>query len=123
MWADIGRRGNQYIGDATVDNLRAAIAATPGVAYVVPPQFNGHKTGAVLVAPNHTRADYDSTTLTVPSFNSGLVIKATDIDTVRLTAARGLQVPSLFDFGIQIPLSGLDYVGSPYLQPTSIWHS
>jgi len=78
-------------------------------------------TGAFLVAPNHTRADYNSTTLTVPSFNSGLVIKVTDIDTVRLTAARGLQVPSLFDFGIQIPLSGLDYVGSPYLQPTSIW--
>ena len=35
---------------ATVDNLRAAIAATPGVAYVVPPQFNERRTGAVLVA-------------------------------------------------------------------------
>ena len=32
------------------DHLRTAIARTPGVAYVVPPQFNGHKTGAVLVA-------------------------------------------------------------------------
>ena len=35
---------------ATVDHLRAAIAGTPGVAYVVPPQFNERKTGAVLVA-------------------------------------------------------------------------
>jgi putative drug exporter of the RND superfamily len=35
---------------ATVDHLRAAIAGTPGVAYVVPPQFNAHQTGAVLVA-------------------------------------------------------------------------
>jgi RND superfamily putative drug exporter len=34
----------------TVTRLRAAIAATPGVAYVVPPQFNPHTTGAVLVA-------------------------------------------------------------------------
>jgi RND superfamily putative drug exporter len=34
----------------TVTRLRAAIAATPGVAYVVPPQFNSRTTGAVLVA-------------------------------------------------------------------------
>jgi putative drug exporter of the RND superfamily len=37
-------------GVATVDHLRTALARTPGVAYVVPPQFNGPKTGAVLVA-------------------------------------------------------------------------
>jgi hypothetical protein len=35
---------------ATVEHLRTAIADTPGVAYVVPPQFNAAKTGAVLVA-------------------------------------------------------------------------
>jgi RND superfamily putative drug exporter len=35
---------------ATVAHLRTAIAATAGVAYVVPPQFNAHRTGAVLVA-------------------------------------------------------------------------
>jgi putative drug exporter of the RND superfamily len=35
---------------STVDHLRAAIADTAGVAYVVPPQFNASKSGAVLVA-------------------------------------------------------------------------
>ena len=35
---------------ATVEHLRAAIADTSGVAYVVPPQFNAAKSGAVLVA-------------------------------------------------------------------------
>jgi RND superfamily putative drug exporter len=34
----------------TVDHLRAAMADTPGVAYVVPPRFNAAKSGAVLVA-------------------------------------------------------------------------
>jgi RND superfamily putative drug exporter len=34
----------------TVDRLEAAIGHTPGVAYVVPPQFNGTTTGAVIVA-------------------------------------------------------------------------
>jgi putative drug exporter of the RND superfamily len=35
---------------STVDHLRAAIADTAGVAYVVPPQFNASKSGALLVA-------------------------------------------------------------------------
>jgi RND superfamily putative drug exporter len=34
----------------TVDRLRTAIAATPGVAFVVPPQFNASGNGAVVVA-------------------------------------------------------------------------
>ena len=34
----------------TVEHLRAAVADTSGVAYVVPPQFNAGETGAVLVA-------------------------------------------------------------------------
>jgi RND superfamily putative drug exporter len=34
----------------TVQHLRAAIAATPGVAFVVPPEYNAARTGAVLVA-------------------------------------------------------------------------
>jgi iron complex outermembrane receptor protein len=78
-------------------------------------------TGFFLPTPGRTRSLYDSTQITIPSFNSGLVIKATDIDTVRLTAARGLQVPSLFDFGLQIPLGVLSIIGSPTLAPASVW--
>ena len=38
-------------GDApTVNSLRSAISHTPGVAYVVPPLFNGADSGAILIA-------------------------------------------------------------------------
>ncbi len=49
----------------------------------------------------------------------------TDLDTVRLTAGRGLQAPSLLDFGLQSNLaSGVTpaFVGSPTLQPTAVWN-
>ena len=41
-------------------------------------------------------------TLTEPSFNSGLVWKVTGEDTLRLTAARGVQLPTLTDQGLQV---------------------
>jgi outer membrane receptor for ferrienterochelin and colicins len=78
-------------------------------------------TGFFAPTPGRTRSLYDGTEITIPSFNSGLVIKATDLDTVRLTAARGLQVPSLFDFGLQIPLGYVNIVGTQSAQPTSVW--
>jgi iron complex outermembrane receptor protein len=80
--------------------------------------------GTPLAAPGHSTAAYDNTTITQPSFNSGLVIKVSDVDTIRLTAARGLQIPSLLDFGIQIPVGpGVIESGSPSLQPTSVWNA
>lgn len=79
--------------------------------------------GALLPIPGRTLAAYNNATITQPSFNSGLVIKASDLDTVRLTAARGLQVPSLIDFGLQT-LEGSAYaVGSPTVVPTSVWNA
>ena len=55
------------------------------------------------VAPDSffVASDYRGRTLNAPSFNSGLVWRATDVDTVRLTAARGLQLPSIYDLGLQ----------------------
>ncbi len=44
---------------------------------------------------------YSGRTLNEPSFNSGVVWKATERDTVRLLAARGLQLPSIYDLGLQ----------------------
>jgi iron complex outermembrane receptor protein len=46
-----------------------------------------------------TNANYNGVTHLEPSFNSGVVYKVTDQDTIRLTAARGVQVPSLIDLG------------------------
>ena len=75
-----------------------------------------------------TSADYQGRAITEPSFNSGIVWHATDQDTPRLTAARGLQLPSLFDLGYQ-STSNIDvgpikipvyYLGSPKLRASAV---
>lgn len=43
---------------------------------------------------------YRNANIVEPSFNSGAVLKLTDYDTVRLTAARAVQLPSLVDLGL-----------------------
>jgi iron complex outermembrane receptor protein len=80
--------------------------------------------GTLLRGTGFTESDYNDATIATPSFNSGLVYKVTDDDTVRLTASRGLQVPSLIDFGINRPpgLLGPEGIsGTPTLQPTAVW--
>jgi iron complex outermembrane receptor protein len=59
-----------------------------------------------------TLADYDRS-FTAESFNSGLVYKVTERDTLRLMAARGLQAPSLVDFGYVVN-------GNPDVNPTIV---
>ena len=79
--------------------------------------------GNVIAGTGFTKSQYDNTTIAQPSFNSGLVYKLTDVDTIRLTAGRGLQVPSLIDFAIQTPVApGAFALGSPTLQPTAVWN-
>ena len=70
-----------------------------------------------------TQADYQGRSMTVPSFNSGMVFNWTQQDTLRLMLARGVQVPSLVDFGMQLPSSavpGAVVTGNPNLQPTTV---
>jgi iron complex outermembrane receptor protein len=58
-------------------------------------------------------------TLVEPSFNSGVVYKASPVDTFRLTVARGVQLPSLLAFGGLQALEGpFAFVGSPTISPT-----
>ena len=71
-----------------------------------------------------TKAQYDSTTLTQPSFNSGAVWKVTEKDTLRLTGARGIQLPTLMDQALQIPagqVSPVAFYGQPSLHASPIW--
>ena len=58
-------------------------------------------------------------TLVEPSFNSGIVYKAGPIDTLRVTVARGVQLPSLLAFGGLQAIEGpFAFVGSPTISPT-----
>jgi iron complex outermembrane receptor protein len=78
----------------------------------------------LLVTPGRTEAAYNSATITQPSFNSGLVVHLSDLDTLRVTAARGLQVPSLIDFATQLPVArGVYLLGAPDLQPEAVWNA
>jgi iron complex outermembrane receptor protein len=67
-----------------------------------------------------TLADYNDAGFTAISFNTGLVDELTALDTLRLMAARGVQVPSLVDFGQQEPFGTLGPVvvaGNPDVRP------
>ena len=55
-----------------------------------------------------------------PSFNSGLVVRLTDYDTVRLTAARAIQLPSLVDFGYAKIVDSAIIAGNTDLQPSAV---
>lgn len=61
-----------------------------------------------------TKDDYNNHTITTVSYNSGLVYKVTDVDTVRILAGRGVQVPSLLAFSY-LANGGTQVVGAgPY---------
>jgi iron complex outermembrane receptor protein len=56
-----------------------------------------------------------------PSYNSGLVWKLGDSDTVRMMAARGTLLPNLVELGSLLAIEpGLGISGTPTLQPTVV---
>jgi iron complex outermembrane receptor protein len=78
--------------------------------------------GALLVGGPFSSAQYNATTIAQPSFNTGLVYHISQIDTVRLTAGRGLQLPSLASFAAQLEAGPIVLLGSPTVQPTAVWN-
>jgi iron complex outermembrane receptor protein len=80
--------------------------------------------GRLLPQSGLTASDYNTTTVTEPSFNSGIVWDATPQDTFRLTAARGVQLPTLLQYALQVPAGfygPLAYAGTPDLHPSIIY--
>jgi RND superfamily putative drug exporter len=58
---------------STVEHLRTAIARTPDVAYVVPPQYNARDTGAVLVAYPRTSPQAAATETLVRTLRTSVI--------------------------------------------------
>jgi iron complex outermembrane receptor protein len=82
-----------------------------------------HYAGTLAAGSGLTLADYNRAGFAVPSFNSGLVFQATEKDTVRLMAARGVQLPSLVDFGTQFQAGTFGPVviaGNPDVHPSTV---
>lgn len=78
--------------------------------------------GSIPAGQGQPRGQWDRD-IVEPSFNSALVWKPTQVDTLRLAYGRGAQVPSLVEFGAAnavntVPPFGL--VGNPRLDPTVV---
>ena len=81
--------------------------------------------GTFVPGSGLTTDQFKAAQVTVPTFNSGLVWHATDVDTFRFTAARGVQMPTLLDFALQVggpAFGGLNFIGRPDLHPQITWN-
>jgi iron complex outermembrane receptor protein len=78
------------------------------------------RSGAVLPGYPFRNAEWNRN-LSEWSFNSGLVWKASDDDTVRLLVSRGIQLPSLAGFGaFHLTTPFASTTGTPYMQASSV---
>jgi iron complex outermembrane receptor protein len=81
------------------------------------------QSGMLLPIAGRTAQAFKSASFTEPSFNSGLVVHVSDADTLRFLASRGLQVPSLVDFGLQLNVAPHVYIlGTPAAAPEAVWN-
>ena len=77
---------------------------------------------AGFVPPGYPFSNSDwNMTITEPSFNAGVVWKPSDVDSLRITSSRGIELPSLVDSGALVLISSIySTTGSPYLKPTVV---
>jgi iron complex outermembrane receptor protein len=78
--------------------ITPAVSLTNAVRF---DHFALNQSGPLVPDAGYPSSAYNDRTINQPSFNTGLVWKATDHDTLRLLAARGLQLPSIYDLGLQ----------------------
>jgi iron complex outermembrane receptor protein len=74
------------------------------------------RSGPILANPVVPNNDAFDQSLTELSYNSGLVWNATNQDTFRLMTGRGIQAPSLLDFGLDLPSGPVIAEGNPNLK-------
>lgn len=68
-----------------------------------------YRTDPVAAFSPYSLTQYQNGTTTEPSYNSGLVYKLSDNDTIRALASQGVQAPSLIDYGVQRPITSGPY--------------
>jgi outer membrane receptor for ferrienterochelin and colicins len=78
------------------------------------------RNGVFLPGSPFSNATWERT-FTEPNFNSGLVWRSNDADSVRITASRGTQIPSLVASGALLVITPqFIFTGSPLLKPTVV---
>ncbi|PKU22211.1 TonB-dependent receptor plug domain-containing protein [Telmatospirillum siberiense] len=114
--------GNQTAGSLMWEHsFSPAVSAVNAVRY---DYFQLERSGPSPLADPYSNSDYDRSIGGV-SVNSALITKVSDLDSLRLSFARGLKLPSLSDFGqVQTYVrryGGFTYYGSPYLDVASVY--
>ena len=82
--------------------------------------------GVPTVASGLTTAAFNAVRITEPSWNSGVVWRATGADTFRLSLARGVRLPTLIEQGLQSDFGTTGPVavyGKPNLLPAITWNA
>ncbi len=80
----------------------------------------GRTGGSWIAASPYTNEDYEQQHFT-PSYNSGLVWKATDKDKFRLALGRGIEAPGLYELSANfVSSTGPIRLGNPRLNPTTV---
>ncbi|WP_420331965.1 TonB-dependent receptor plug domain-containing protein [Oceanicaulis alexandrii] len=67
----------------------------------------------------YTQADFD-VSIEEFSYNAALVYTPEFGGTVRLSAARGVQAPTMFDMGFLLPIGVANLIGNPGIQPSIV---
>ncbi len=73
-----------------------------------------------LAAPTLTNADFNDRSFTKLSANSGAVYKLTDVDTLRASFGRGMQIPSLYEYALLQSATVAWKAGNPDLNPSVV---
>ena len=131
-WPDLG--GHLGSDDAAV-SATWIHAFTPDLSLlnsVRGDHYQLFRSGSFTFGVPYTTQDFDRT-ITDGSFNSAISWRPTQRDSVRLSVARGLQIPSLSEFGLQgsqllpfqppfLPTLQANFLGNPKLPPSTVMH-
>jgi len=90
------------------------------------------RSGTFVPGSPYTNDAFDRA-ITDGSFNSALTWRPTQLDSIKVSVARGLQIPSLSEFGIQgsqtvpflppfLPTAQANFLGNPTLPPSTVMH-
>ncbi len=75
--------------------------------------------GVFTAGSSYTASDFDQT-VTEYSYNSGFVWKPSERDTFRLSTGRGLEIPSLIEYGLDVTSGPVYLGGNPRLDPAVV---
>jgi outer membrane receptor for ferrienterochelin and colicins len=113
VWYDVSSASGMWDWQLT-DNIDVTNAARVD-------RLSLHRSGPFLALNPQTNDDYDQTN-DYYSYNSGIAWKETPHDTLRASTARGVELPSLYEYSMNFTLGPVALVGNPRAKPLMLTH-